>query len=74
MNIDRIYCISLTTSTERRKKFIKNNSKIVNLEIFQWFLVDKESERKLGLTPIQSCSKSHNLCVIDAKKNGYKKL
>jgi hypothetical protein len=74
MNINRIYCISLTTSIERREKFIKNNPEIVNMKIFQWFLVDKESERKLGLSPIKSCSKSHNLCVVDAKKNGYEKI
>jgi hypothetical protein len=65
--IDKIYCISLDTSTERRKLFEERLPELVTLPNFEWYIVKKNKEN-----PIIGCATSHLNLIRQAKQNGYR--
>lgn len=65
-NLDRIFVLSLHTSIKRQLLFKKNFPELVNLNIFEWFLVDKDLENTE-----RGCYSSHQKILKLAKERKY---
>lgn len=68
-NLDRIFVISLKTSTNRQNEFKKNFPELVSLNIFEWFFVEKDSTNAE-----RGCYTSHKNVLELSKKKGYKTI
>ena len=61
-NIDKIFCISLTTATDRQKEFTKRFPELTKMNIFEWFIATRDSEN-----PERGCYNSHRQVLEIAK-------
>lgn len=68
-NIDRIFVLSLKTSIERQLKFKENFPELIKLNIFEWFLVDRDNKNTE-----RGCYTSHQNIIKFAKEKGYKTI
>lgn len=68
-SLDHIFVLSLKTSSERQMTFKKNFPELVDLNIFEWFLVDKDTENTE-----RGCYISHRKILELAKKRKYKEI
>lgn len=66
-DLDRIFVLSLKTSTERQTKFKENFPDLIKLSIFEWFLVDKDSKNTE-----RGCYTSHQRILKLSKEKGYR--
>ncbi len=68
-DLDHIYVLSLKTSIQRQTKFKENFPELIKLDIFEWFLVDKDSENTE-----RGCYISHQKILKLAKEKKYKTI
>lgn len=68
-NVDRIFVLSLKTSIKRQNIFKEYFPELINLDIFEWFLVDRDSENTE-----RGCYTSHQKIIDLAKKEKYKTI
>lgn len=68
-NIDRIFVLSLKTSIKRQTIFKENFPELIKLNIFEWFLVDKDSENTE-----RGCYTSHQKILKLAKERNYETI
>jgi hypothetical protein len=69
LNVDKVFCITLNTSTKRQKNFIKRFSELINSPIFEWFIIDRDNEN-----PERGCYTSHQKVLNLAKQRNYNKI
>src|SRR5690606_12086373 len=67
--LDHIFVISLKTSLDRQHEFKKNFPELVKLDIFEWFLVEKDNENTE-----RGCYNSHLEILKLAKERKYKTI
>ena len=69
LNIDKVFCINIKTSIERKKQFEENFPELINSPIFEWYHPERDNEN-----PKRGCYNSHINVLIDAKKNNFKNI
>jgi len=67
--IDKIFCINITTSTDRKEKFTKNFPELVESPQFEWFFVERDDNNSE-----RGCYTSHLRVLELAKKRNYNKI
>lgn len=68
-NIDRVFCINLKTSTDRKENFKSNFPELVKSGIFEWYGAERDTEN-----PKRGCYNSHKNILELSKKRGYKQI
>jgi len=69
MNIDKVFCITVTTAKKRQDDFIKRFPELVNSNLFEWFIVERDTEN-----PERGCYTSHQKVLNLAKQRNYSKI
>lgn len=67
--IDKIYCISVETATERRQLFGSRMPELVNSPIFEWYIVKRDDEN-----PQRGCYTSHQTLINNANLDGLSRI
>ncbi len=68
-DIDHIFVLSLKTSIERQTAFKKNFPELIKLDIFEWFLVDRDPDNTE-----RGCYTSHQKILKLSKEKQYKTI
>lgn len=68
-NIDKIFCINLKESKDRKQLFSERFKELVNSNIFQWFETDRDSEN-----PKRGCFNSHMSIIKYSKEHNFKNI
>jgi hypothetical protein len=68
-DLDRVFVLSLKTSIERQSIFKENFPELVKLDIFEWFLVDRDPENTE-----RGCYTSHQKILKISKEKKYKTI
>ena len=74
LSVDKVFCISLVTSTGRQERFSKEFSKLILSDKFEWLYVNKDDEKGLGWTPLRSSFENHQKAIRIAKERNYKTI
>ena len=67
--IDKIFCITLNTSTDRQKLIKERFPDLTNSPLFEWYITERDSENSE-----RGCYNSHKNVIDIAKSRSYKKI
>lgn len=67
--IDKIFCINLITSVDRKEEFTRRFPELVNSSIFEWYTAERDNEN-----PKRGCHNSHKNILELAKKRNYSEI
>lgn len=69
LNIDKVFCINIKTSIERKKQFEENFPELINSPIFEWYHPERDNEN-----PKRGCYNSHRNIWLLAKERNYSNI
>ncbi len=68
-DIDKIFCINLITSIDRKEVFSDRFPALVTSDIFEWYTTERDNDN-----PKRGCHNSHKNILELAKKRNYSKI